>query len=75
MSFPALANTYFKDWYLQVPEDKLADLWRGAGRCGDAAFAEAARVHRDYDLSAWGSARNENKGLAPTPQMVLRQLR
>eukprot|EP00974_Lingulodinium_polyedra_P018069 1750782-Lingulodinium_polyedra.AAC.1 len=66
---------YFEDWYLQVPEDELADLWRGAGRSSGAAFTEATRFHRDYDLSSWVSTQNAKKGLAPTPQMVLRQLR
>eukprot|EP00974_Lingulodinium_polyedra_P130407 11213701-Lingulodinium_polyedra.AAC.1 len=48
---------HVEKWYLQVPEDELADLWPRASRCSGAAFAEATRFHRTMTFQRGSSLR------------------
>ena len=73
--FPTLTREALEGRYLETPVDVVGDIWRGAGGCSPARLAEAKRYYRDYGLSAWVGDQNTGKGVAPTPQMVIRRLR
>ena len=60
---------------MEMSVDVVSDIWRGAGGCSRASFAEAKRFYRDYDLSEWVCEQNDRKGVAPAPKMVIRRLR
>ena len=73
--FPTLTRETLDQRYLEAPVEVVGDIWRGVGGCSPARLAEAKRYYRDHGLCAWVCEQNEGKAVAPTPQMVIRQLR
>ena len=75
LRFPMLTKEALEGQYLESPVEVLGDICRGVGGCSPARLAEAKRYYRDHGLCAWVCEQNEGKAVAPTPQMVIRQLR